>query len=46
MKHLLDLNDYCESWCDGSFSPEKVSGRVTVESGETLKMYEEEHTFF
>jgi hypothetical protein len=45
MKRLLDLNDYCENWRDGSFSPEKVVGRVTVESGETLKMYEEEHTF-
>lgn len=45
-KHLFDLNEYCENWHKGSFSPQNITGRITPESDATLKMYEKEHTFF
>ena len=44
-KHLHDLNDYCEDWHDGSFSPQDIAGKITVESDATLTMYAKEHIF-
>ncbi|HYU75023.1 MAG TPA: hypothetical protein VEL31_20335 [Ktedonobacteraceae bacterium] len=45
MKKLSALDTFCESWHDGSFQYENISGKITPESNETLKKYTDEHTF-
>lgn len=44
-RHLLDLNDYCETWTTGSFSASKIPGKITEESKVTLDKYAEAHIF-
>lgn len=45
MKHLLELNDYCEDWQEGPFTAQSIAGKITRESHATLSMYAKEHTF-
>jgi hypothetical protein len=45
MKHLFDLNSYCETWQDGPFASQDIPGKISVESQATLSRYEKEHTF-
>jgi hypothetical protein len=43
--HLTALQQNCEDWTSGFFDFEKIRGKVTPESKQTLSQYEIEHTF-
>jgi hypothetical protein len=45
MKHLLDLNTYCETWQAGPFSAQDIPCKISVESEISLKTYKDQHTF-
>jgi hypothetical protein len=45
LKRLYELEDYCDSWLDGSFDYSKIVSKATPESAVTLEMYSSERTF-
>ncbi len=45
MRHLQHLNDYCETWQDGPFSPKAIALDISMESQVTLQKYSQQRTF-
>lgn len=45
MKRLNEFETFCNNWYDGPFDPQKVTGKVTLESQVTLERFAQERTF-
>lgn len=45
MRHLCEMNKYCETWQAGSFSAQDIPCKISVESEISLKTYKDQHTF-
>lgn len=45
VKRLFELQKYCSEWLDGSFSPELLHFKASIESRPTMQKYGRERTF-